>query len=336
MNALLTRTDFDKWTGRLVRRMRRRHNEHCTTILTWHSVAREETLFTAGTQLRHHPADFEHQIDYLAAHYNLISLHELVHMLEQEEQPRRTVVLTFDDGYADSLRVALPILFRRRIPMTIFPVTSVIGNSDLMWQHKLAWLIASGHESRVWNTLKDAGWMIPADPEPLATFVRRNYRATLLDVLESVLRDAGTNGPELAAQYRPYLEDEEIAAADPNFVSFGNHTHTHPVLASLTPRQQLGEIMAAQRKLLELTGRTPWAMAYPFGLRPHYNAESKRLARDTGHRAALDMRRRMNVGRVDPFELSRRPVPNGPQIGFEKMIESWPANARAPFSGGLR
>lgn len=336
MNTLLARTDFNTWTGHFVRRLRRRHNEHSITILTWHSIAREETRFTAGTQLRHPPAAFEREIDYLAAHYDPISLRDLVCRLERGESLRRAVVLTFDDGYADSLRVVLPILYRRRIPMTIFPVTSVIGNQDLMWQHKLAWLAAAGHEPRVWNALKDHGWEIPPEPEPLATFVRRHYRTTLPDVLESVLRAVGTSGPALAARHRPYLEAEEIAAADPNFVEFGNHTHTHPVLASLSSRQQLGEILAAQRKLLELTGRSPLAMAYPFGLKPHYNEDSRRLTRDTGHRAALDMRRRMNVGRVDPFELSRRPVPNGSQTGFEKMIESWPANARSPFSGGSR
>ena len=159
-------------------------------------------------------------------------------------------------------------------------------------------------------------------------YVRRNYRIQLPKVLDGVLEMAGQTASALAAKYRPYLEPEEIAGADGEFVEFGNHTDTHPVLSALTVRQQLAEITAAGRTLADLTGHPPLALAYPFGLKAHYSEEAERLTRDTGHRAALDMRRRMNVGLVSPFGLSRRPAIHGTQSEFEMMVESWPDNAR--------
>ncbi|MCG8405630.1 MAG: polysaccharide deacetylase family protein [Phycisphaerales bacterium] len=325
MTSVLTKTRFDTWTGRMVRGLRRRYNDHCTTILTYHSVCGQNSVFTAGTSLRHHPREFERQIDYLAEHYNLFSLRELVAMLERGEQPSRAVVLTFDDGYADAIRQAMSILYRRRIPMTIFPVTSVIGNRDLMWQHKLAWLVAEGHTSRVWDGLKAEGWNVNETDDSLVDYVRRCYRPVLLEVLESVVRSVGTSGRALAEEHRPYLESEEIAEADPEFVEFGNHTDTHPVLSALTIGQQMAEITAGHRHITELTGQSPLALAYPFGLKRHYDEDTKRIAANTGHRAVLDMRRRLNTGLVDPFELSRMPAPSGSQVDFEKMVEAWPA-----------
>ncbi len=330
MTSVLASTDFDAWTGRVVRSMRRRHNDHCITILTYHSIAPEDTIFTAGYPLRHHPAEFERHVEYLAEHYKPIGLRELVSMLARGEQPRSAVVFTFDDGYADTLRRAMPILFRRRIPMTIFPVTSVIGNRDLLWQHKLAWLIAEGHERRVRSALRSARWQIEDQAEPLIDFVRRSFRPNLPDVLESILRRLGTSGPALAAEYKPYIDEQDIAAADPDLVDFGNHTDTHPVLSALTIGQQMAEISTAQRKIKDFTGRAPIALAYPFGLKPHYNDEAQRIAKNTGHRAALDMRRRPNVGLVDPFELSRRPAPIGSQAEFEQSVEDWPTNVQPP------
>ncbi len=336
MNAMLSKTGFDHWTGRLVRRLRRHYNDQCITILTYHSVSHEDSVFTAGTRLRCHPQDLEREAEYLAEHYNVMRLSDLVTMLEQSEQPSRAVAITFDDGYGDAIRQAMPILFRRRIPMTIFPVTSVVGNTELMWQHKLAWLVASGYESLVWDALECEGWSVPDAPEdsdkanhePIDDFVRRNYQPHLPQVLESVLATVGTSGLALASRHRPYLEIDEIAAADPEFIEFGNHTATHPVLSALTVRQQSAEIEDARQKLTEWTGRPPATLAYPFGLKPHYSEDAKQLARNTGHRAALDMRRRMNVGLVDPFELSRKPTGDGSQKEFEMMIEDWPANAR--------
>jgi len=127
----------------------------------------------------------------------------------------------------------------------------------------------------------------------LETFVRQHYRADVPDILEAVIRTMGTTSEALAAKYRPYLEVDDLAQADPEFVEFGNHTDTHPVLSALADGQQMVEIGAASRKLHEWTGRAPISFAYPFGLKAHYTARTKDHIRATGHKAILDMRRRM-------------------------------------------
>ncbi len=325
MNPLLQNANFDAWTGRLVRSLRRRHNDRCITILTYHSIAREPGLFTHGHGLCHAPAAFEREIEYLADNFNVIRLSQLIDMLERHETPRRAVVLTFDDGFADTLHCAMPICYRRRLPITIFPVTSVVGNTGLLWQHKLAWLMHEGLAPRVWDALAREGWDVGAR-EDLDDFVRRNFRADVPEILESVIRYFGVDSPALAARYRPYITPDDMADADPEFVEFGNHTDTHPVLSAISENQQMVEIGAAARKIMGWTGRPPVAFAYPFGLRPHYTEATRMLVRTSGHRAALDMRRRMNVGPVDPFELSRKPGACPTQTDFEKLVEDWPAN----------
>ncbi|MCB9858113.1 MAG: polysaccharide deacetylase family protein [Phycisphaerales bacterium] len=326
MSSLFSNTKFDAWTGRLVRTLRRKHNERCITILTYHSISRDRSVFSNGLGLRHSPAAFEREVEYLADNFHVISLSELVAMLRNGEQPRRAVVITLDDGYADSLTCAAPICFRRRVPLTIFPVTSVVGNTGLIWQHKLSWLVSQDQSDRVWDALRAEGWEIPDDKHDLEGFVRRHFRVDVPDILEEVMKHIGANSRTLAAKLRPYIEPEEIAKADPQFVEFGNHTDTHPVLSTITDHQQLVEIGAASRKLLEWTGRAPITLAYPFGLKPHYNDKTRSMAEATGHLAAVDMRRRMNIGIVDPFELSRKPAVCPSQTDFEKLVEDWPAN----------
>lgn len=336
MTSVIFDKGFETWTGRLVRSIRRKYNDQCTTILTYHSVSREESIFTSGPGMRHLPTDFEREMDYLAGHYNVISLRELVDRLERGEEPKRSVVITFDDGFADTIRFALPIMYRRRMPMTIFPITSVVDNRDLLWQHKLAWISVNGHEDLAWSELTRRGWPPVGSRESLHHYTRHHYRPDLPAALESVLNAVGTSGAELADRFKPYLSSSDFTNADPEFVDFGNHTDTHPVLSALSPHQQLAEIVTARRRLLELTGRQPFAFAYPFGLKRHYSETTRRLVIDTGHRAVLDMRRRMNVGVVSPYELSRKPGPCPSMVEFEKMIESWPANAVYAPPEGLK
>jgi peptidoglycan/xylan/chitin deacetylase (PgdA/CDA1 family) len=327
VDALAQKIRFDTWPGRLVRRFRRRYNDLCINVLTYHSISREQSIFTDGTDLRHDPAEFERHLDYLVEHYNPIALRDLVDALEKGETPSKAVVITIDDGFADSVRQAVPILYRRRVPATIFPVSSVIGNTDLIWPHKLAWLLANGHGTAVQDALRSEGYPATKAGESLVHFTRRAFRADLPDILEAAVRHAGTTGRQLAAQLRPYLEPEDFHSIEPAFIEFGNHTHTHPVLSALNADQQHLELTRAQDVIASLTGRQPIALAYPFGLKRHYNADSQRIAKNTGHRAALDLRRRMNVGTVSPFELSRKPAIRGSQEEFEKLVEDWPANA---------
>lgn len=328
MSSILEQTSFDTWPGKLVRKLRRRYNDRVATILTYHSISRQKTIYNERDQLCHSPAALEREVDYLAENFNVMRLSDLVTSIERGEMPRRAVVITFDDGYADTLSVAQPILFRRRLPMTVFPVTSVIGNRALLWQHKLAWLVNEDASERVWIALQAEGWEVPAPGEAdLDTFVRQHYRADIPDILEAVIRTMGTTSEQIAAKHRPYLEIEELAQVDPEFVEFGNHTDTHPVLSALADGQQMVEIGAASRKLHEWTGRAPMSFAYPFGLKTHYTPRTIDHIRATGHKAILDMRRKMNVWPLSSTELSRKPGACETQEDFERLVEDWPANS---------
>ncbi|HEV7482394.1 MAG TPA: glycosyltransferase [Solirubrobacterales bacterium] len=63
-----------------------------------------------------------------ALRYRVLGFEELARMLgEGEPPPPRSVVVTIDDGYADNLEIAKPLLTRYRIPATIFLVSRRLG-----------------------------------------------------------------------------------------------------------------------------------------------------------------------------------------------------------------
>jgi peptidoglycan/xylan/chitin deacetylase (PgdA/CDA1 family) len=80
------------------------------------------------------PAMFAEQMQYLADHdFTVISLHLAVLAIKDHKLlPRRSVVLTFDDGYQDFFTVAAPILARHSFPATDFVVTGRMGLPGFM------------------------------------------------------------------------------------------------------------------------------------------------------------------------------------------------------------
>ncbi len=62
---------------------------------------------------------FARQIDWLARRFQLVSLEEAQRRIRAGNE-RPCASITFDDGYAENCRAAIPLLIRRKIPCTYF------------------------------------------------------------------------------------------------------------------------------------------------------------------------------------------------------------------------
>jgi len=65
-------------------------------------------------------AEFAAQIDFLREEFELISLSEVCRRIASGSNDRRCAAVTFDDGYADNCRFAIPFLLDHGIPFTYF------------------------------------------------------------------------------------------------------------------------------------------------------------------------------------------------------------------------
>ncbi len=91
-------------------------------------------------------ANFAAQLDWLARNdYHVIGLAQLVGFLEgRQAVPRRSVVITIDDGYESVHRVALPLLRKHGFAATLFVYTDFIGSPDALSWAQLQDLVGSG------------------------------------------------------------------------------------------------------------------------------------------------------------------------------------------------
>jgi hypothetical protein len=102
-------------------------------VLLYHRIGRLPAVRTPiSDALTVEPSVFAAQMEWLAHHgFHAITNRQLLDALDLGTPlPRRPVLITFDDGYADVLYNAVPVLHRLHWPATEFVITDRIGGPD--------------------------------------------------------------------------------------------------------------------------------------------------------------------------------------------------------------
>src|SRR6476620_2068715 len=98
------------------------------------------------------PEHFAEQLEVLPRFGRPMSLQQLVQALRMRKLPHRALVVTFDDGYADNLYHARPLLERHDFPATVFVTSGYLGQTHEFWWEDLARLLL--HPGRLPDVLR--------------------------------------------------------------------------------------------------------------------------------------------------------------------------------------
>jgi peptidoglycan/xylan/chitin deacetylase (PgdA/CDA1 family) len=243
------------------------------------------------------PENFAEHLRLIGEQHKAVTLPALVAAASEGRPMPRAVAVTFDDGYADNLLLAQPLLERRGVPATVFVTSRYVRDGRPFWWDELERLLLSpgvlpssltlglGRETLCWKLGSDASytkadlaaraaWNVldARDPGPR----QRVYRALVgrlraldeperddvLDRLRAVVRLDGRHDGETP---RPLTPDELVRLGQGEIIQIGAHTETHPVLSKLTVTRQRQEVMGSKRELEDALGRPVSAFAYPYG-----------------------------------------------------------------------
>ena len=97
-------------------------------ILCYHRFAQQRRKLVVTR------ADFEAQMDYLARNgYRVITMKQLAAFLDGKEAlPKKSVVITIDDGYRSTYEIAYPVLKKYGFPATVYLYSDFVGAGDAM------------------------------------------------------------------------------------------------------------------------------------------------------------------------------------------------------------
>jgi peptidoglycan/xylan/chitin deacetylase (PgdA/CDA1 family) len=228
--------------------------------------------------MRVSPRNLAEQLEVIGRFARPLHLHDLVARLQAGELPARAVAVTFDDGYADTLEAALPLLERFDVPATVFFAAGCLGQE--FWWDELARLQSRRRAARPQPVLASAGVSTPGTQPGAPTTYRQlldlpaDRRANLLAGLR------GLGGPAHEAGSRCLTAQEVARLAEHDLISIGAHSMTHPRLPALPVSDQRWEVSASKASLEALTGCPVTAFAYPHG---SLSAATRALVREAGY-----------------------------------------------------
>ena len=314
-------------------------------ILMYHRIAEERT---DPWNLCVTPENFRQQLEVLrSSGLNVIHLHELAASLSSGRVPKRSVVLTFDDGYLDNLENGRPLLERYGIPATVFVASGYLASEGEFWWDAMERVLLTpgtlpemlevevDGERKSWELNGDANWTEedadrqrdwkPYAPphtarqrvyQELRELVLRTSPAERERVIAELLQWAGIS--PTARPERAILDEEGLRrlAAD-DLIDIGGHSISHPELANLTVAEQDHELRTSKDRLEHVLGRKVTALAYPHG---SCSADTKRLAEENGYAFACGTQRRPVQRDADRYELPRIGVRNVPGAEFKAML----------------
>ncbi len=280
-------------------------------VLNYHRVGNaEETPYDSGT-FGPTAEQFDWELGYVKSRFDCVTLEEALAMTTGQARVRRSLLITFDDGYLDNYQTAFPILRSHGLHATFFLPTSFIGTTRLPWWDAIAYIVKhSRKDSFRLNYPQPAEFRLDR-ARPSATVFQvlklcadtriTNY-SPLIDELETACDCPRPNG----SSERCFLDWDEAREMQAAGMTFGSHTHAHEILSGLSAERQLAELTESRAILERELGRTIDILAYPVGRPDTFNADTLAAINQLGYRAAFSFYGGANLpGNLNRLDIRR-------------------------------
>ena len=275
------------------------------SILIFHRVlAQTDPLFPSEATLQ----SFDWQMALVKSVFNVLPLPEAVSRLSTGTLPARAAAITFDDGYADNVKHALPILQKHGLHATFFIATAYLDGGRMfndtviesvrntrltsldlrdmhLGQHTLGSVAA--RTQAIHQILPKIKYLLPDEREAAAARVASRAEVGHLP------NDLMMTTAQLKSLHAAGME-------------IGGHTHRHPILAKLDRAAAQTEIAAGKTFLEDKLGTRVRLFAYPNG-KPgtDYLPEQAEVVRELGFEAAVSTSHGVSTRSSDRYQLAR-------------------------------
>jgi peptidoglycan/xylan/chitin deacetylase (PgdA/CDA1 family) len=262
-------------------------------ILMYHSVLPDPAAQADSLGgIIHSEVEFRAQMELLAREFHPLSLDEMVKRFHAGQHlPKRSVVVTFDDGYTDNYEVAMPILDRFSIPAVFYATVDCVENKKLPWPSRLRF---------AFRKTKLTGWIDPLSKSWNLSDPPHREQAYLA-ACDDCCQLSGPAQGEFVKRIEQGLKTclpvesgslmmtyEQLRGLTLHGHIVGSHTMTHPNMAQVKPEEAERELAESKHRLELQLGMPIDHFSYPCpALSPHWNEQTVEQSRGLGYETAV-------------------------------------------------
>lgn len=262
----------------------RHRNRHALTVLMFHRVlpAGADALAQSEREFAFSVEGFGRTLDFVTRHYHVVSLAQVKAAIDGEGQlPACPLLITFDDGWRDTVQHAMPELKKRGLPALLFLATEVVElDQPRWWQDATVAVLANPQTAP--QLLQALGMPADATTQPgfsqrvaaqLAALPEAQRRQVIAQADPSVL-------PAIAE--RQMVTTDDLRQWTDNGFDLGGHGHSHsPIAYAANPGAEIAECRSHLRAL----GLEDLSLSYPHGVK---NDASRELLKEAGFEVVFD------------------------------------------------
>lgn len=275
------------------------------SILIYHRVlAERDPIFPNDPTV----ASFDAQMTSLKRAFNVLPLPEAVSRLKAGTLPARAACITFDDGYADNLLLATPVLKKHGLHATFFVATAYLDGGRMFNDTVIEAVRRSPLPALNLTEMGLGQFNIASHEEKALAIGHILPKVKYLPVEQR--EEAVARIAELAACGRLpddlMMTTEQLKQLSASGMEIGGHTARHPILAKLDMAAACEEIAAGKDFLESTLGNRVRLFAYPNG-KPgvDYLPEQTAIVRELGFDAAVSTQWGSATQSCDMFQLPR-------------------------------
>lgn len=271
-----------------VSRILAKQSKHLVLVLNYHGVIDQPQTDISVNHMS--SKDFDEQISYFKSNFHILSLDDFIDQIHSgKPTSRKSILITFDDGYANNYDYAFPILQKHKAPAVIFPVTGLIGTNKASWYDYFDLTKHLLNDSNISNKIKNIAnefGLIYHNRENLhkltehfKTFDSSKKDQFLLQYM-NIVGDDVFHDPGKTKFWKMLNEEQIREMSASGLITFGSHTVSHPNLDLIDPTIARKELTESKALLENITGKTVKSIAFPDG---GYNNAIKYLVREIGY-----------------------------------------------------
>lgn len=266
------------------------NNNDLLTIVAYHYVRKLEG--SRYPEIKGLSIDnFVNQIQYIKRNYYVISANQLISAIDYGESlPPKSLVLTFDDGYADHFQNVYPILQAEGLSACFFPPVKCITQALVLDVNKIHFILAKVNDAKslvkeifqnvvdyqseyelfppefYWRKFGSHGRFDSPEVVFIKKMLQRELPTKLRTIVINKLFEKYITTDEAAFSEELYMSTAQLQLMVQNGMYVGSHGYEHVWLDTLSKEDQEREIDASLSFLSQLGSDTNrWIMCYPYG-----------------------------------------------------------------------
>ncbi|MCH2187891.1 polysaccharide deacetylase family protein [Myxococcota bacterium] len=210
--------------------------------------------------------------------------------------------VTFDDGYADNLHLAAPVLSRLQVPAAIFLNTDFVATDRRFWWETLGAMIRETRASEVDRDLlaqisqskDEEALSFPLESQSERERAHWSISQILMRTPDSEipatlvqLADALLVSPRLEDRDWPLLDWDQVRELTQKGFEIGAHGANHANLGAAEPREVRTEVLRSISEIESQLQTQVQTFAYPYGGEEHRSQAALDALREAGCASAF-------------------------------------------------